>query len=111
MARLTDGELNALQAMLAAEFAFLIDELISDIGDDYRSTGQEVDDETPAMDLTFSAEESGAWSYQTGDNSFTGGAYGFPFWGATTLNRDSKADDVAEDLAEQIVEQIAECQS
>jgi hypothetical protein len=111
MARLTDAELDALQAMLAAEFAPLIDALIPEIGDDYRSTGQEPGDETPAMDLTIGADESGAWSYQTGDNSFTGGAYGSPFWGVTTLYRDSKAGDVAEALAEQIVEQIAEYQS
>jgi hypothetical protein len=105
---LSDAELDALQASLAADFTALINELIPTIADEYRSDGQESDDDTPSMDITVGADASGAWSYQTGDNSFTGGAYGYAHWGVSTLQRDSKAGDIAEDLAEQIVSAIAD---
>ena len=51
--------------------------------------------------------ESQSWGYQTGDNSFTGGAYGHPFWGVVWLSQDDDAKNVANDLAEQISEQMA----
>jgi hypothetical protein len=70
-----------------------------DICDDCRAHD---DDKTPGILLTVGADDSGAWSYQTGDNSFTGGAYGFPFWGVAAVYRRSNSRDVARDIIGQI---------
>lgn len=47
-----------------------------------------------------------SWSYQTGDNSFTGGAYGQRYWGVVTLFRDSDPADLAADAVGQIFDQL-----
>lgn len=49
--------------------------------------------------------ESGSWSWQTGDNSYTGGAYGHPIWGVAWVTHDSSADAVAEEILEELAEQ------
>jgi len=85
---------------LKAELTDLVRDLIPTIADDYRSASQELGDETPSMDLTIGCDGD-SWSYQTGDNSFTGGAYGYADWSVTTLYRDSKPEDVAEELVRQ----------
>ena len=76
--------------------------LIPTIDDDYRCS-DDPDDETPGMLVTVGADADG-WSYQTGDNSFTGGAYGFAHWGLGYLYRDTSpeefADAVMSDLAD-----------
>lgn len=72
--------------------------LIPDIGDEYRSQDSEPDDDTPSMTLTVGADAKG-WSYQTGDNSFVGGVYGYSRpWAVVTLYRDSDAHEMAEDI-------------
>lgn len=53
----------------------------------------------PTELLTVGADDA---RWQTGDNSFTGGAYGFPYWGTAAVYRDS-------DIARQVVDEIAEC--
>lgn len=89
------GELRALFVALK-----------KDIRDDYRS--DEFDESsTPSMDVTIGANERGEWNYQTGNNSFTGGAYSFPHWAVITLTRRSNSAE----LAREAVEQIAELQS
>lgn len=45
-----------------------------------------------------------AWSYQTGDNSYTGGAYGHPFWGVVSLYRRSNSAALADDIREQLAD-------
>lgn len=75
----------------------LVCELIPDIADDYRAQDSEPGDETPAMTLTIGANYHG-WNYQTGDNSFTGGAYGYREWSVVTLYQDSDAHKVAEEI-------------
>lgn len=42
------------------------------------------------------------WDYQTGDNSYTGGAYGYSHWAITTVMKRSNCNDLADDIAEQI---------
>jgi hypothetical protein len=72
------------------------------IHDDYRAEGCE-DADTPSMDVTVGwTPETSAWSYQTGDNSYTGGAYGHPHWAVVTLTRRSNSRDLAHEVREQL---------
>lgn len=83
------------------EIASLLVELKKYIGDDYRASEE---DTTPSMCVTIGANENGEWSYQTGDNSFTGNAYGKPFWGVVSLYRNSNCRELAKDAIAQIDE-------
>lgn len=47
-----------------------------------------------------------SWGYQTGDNSFTGGAYGHPFWGVVWIGADADPAEVADEIAEDILSQV-----
>jgi len=76
-------------------------ELKKYIGDDNRAS-DDTDDNTPAMSVTIGANEKGEWSYQTGDNSYTGGAYGFPHWAVVTLERRSNSTELARDVQSQL---------
>jgi hypothetical protein len=67
----------------------------SDLIDDAKEYG--------AIDLTV-ASDGESWNYQTGDNSFTGGAYGLPHWAVVTFTADSDARDIAEDIICQLEE-------
>lgn len=87
------------RAEFVADMVLLVTDLIPTIGDDYRIEQQ--DDDTPTMMLTVGANADG-WSYQTGDNSFTGGAYGYRDWAVTYLTRESNPADIAEEIASQL---------
>lgn len=89
----------------------LVTSLIPDICDDSRAS-DDPDDETPAMCLTIgftpeSEDEDFSWGYQTGDNSYSGGAYSHPHWAVVTIARDSIAADVAAEIAGQIGELVS----
>ena len=85
-----------------SELAALIRDLKKDIGDDYRCT-DDPDDKTPGMCLTIGADEEG-WSYQTGDNSYTGGAYGYAHWGVGHIYRNSNSREVARNILDDLAE-------
>lgn len=51
-------------------------------------------------------DSSVVWGWQTGDNSFTGGAYGFPHWVTVDLYRGRGSNCVA--LSEFISQEISE---
>lgn len=88
------------------EVAALIKSLKKDIGDEYRAEGDE-DSNVPSMQVTIGIDpETGAWSYQTGDNSYTGGAYGYHYWGVTTITRRSNSREVARYLIEDAASQV-----
>lgn len=81
-----------------ADMVRLVTALIPTIGDEYRAYEPESDDDgTPSMLLTIGADASG-WSYQTGDNSYTGGAYGYADWSSVALYRDSDPEAVADEI-------------
>lgn len=83
------------------EILELVKDCIKDIDDDYRSSLSDEDDE-PSMDLTVACDETATgWSYQTGDNSFTGGAYGLPHWAVVYLSRDSDPEEIVDDIFSQ----------
>lgn len=84
------------------ELVALLKFLKTTIGDDYRAEGWE-EDKTPSMTVTVGCNTStGDWSYQTGDNSFTGGAYHYPTWAVVTLTRRSNSNDLAADILDQL---------
>jgi hypothetical protein len=86
-----------------AEIRSLLVSLKPTIGDEYRSEGCE--DGPPSMDVTVGwTPSTGSWSYQTGDNSFTGGAYGHPHWAVVSLNRRSNSTELAKDVIEQLAD-------
>ena len=53
--------------------------------------------------ITIGADESG-YGMQTGDNSYTGVAYGFRYWGVSDLYKRSNCRELARELLEQIIE-------
>jgi hypothetical protein len=92
------------------EWTRLFKMLKPDIGDDYRAT-DDPDDDKPGMCVTIGftpadEENDASWSYQTGDNSYTGGAYGHPHWAVCYLYRTSNSRELAKDAADQIGEII-----
>jgi hypothetical protein len=85
------------------EIARLLVMLKKDIRDDYRASDDPCDD-IPGMCVTIGANDKGEWSYQTGDNSYTGGAYGMPYWGVISLYRNSNCRELARDAIDQIAD-------
>ena len=83
------------EQILVNQWAALLRLLKRDIADDYRATN-DPEDNTPGMQVTFGLDASGDWSYQTGDNSFTGGAYGHTAWGIAYLTRRSNCKELAQ---------------
>ena len=61
----------------------------------------------PSMEITLGSDESG-YGLQTGDNSFTGSAYGFRHWGVACLYRNSNCRYLARDLINQCRELAAQ---
>ena len=94
-----------LDAMIP-QWTRLLKSLKSDIGDEYRAT-DDPDDNTPGMCVTIgftpaSEDKDESWHYQTGDNSYTGGAYGHANWAVIYLYRRSNSRELAEDAASQL---------
>lgn len=106
---ITDKEYSKLEKQVCR----LLKSLKADIGDEYRAT-DDPDDNTPGMCVTIGATptEQGelSWSYQTGDNSYSGGAYGHHNWGVVYLYRRSNCADLAKDCVNEIADSIASYQ-
>ena len=61
--------------------------------------------ESPSIDLTIGFDpETSEWSWQSGDNSFTGGAYGYPLWAVTSIYKTDNSVTVAKYLIDQLGE-------
>lgn len=82
----------------------LLVELKKDIGDDYRAYE---DDDKPGMQVTISTNDFSKWSYQTGDNSFTGGCYGHRHWAVLSLYRSSNSRELAAEAIGELLELAA----
>lgn len=74
-----------------------------DIDDDYRAFE---DDDSPGIQLTVACNDNGGidgdWSYQTGDNSYTGGAYHYQHWAVIGVYRDSDPAELADEIITQL---------
>jgi hypothetical protein len=60
------------------------------------------------LDLTVSTngESRERWGWQTGDNSFTGGAYSYRNWAVVTIFKRSDATAIAHDIRRQLSESV-----
>lgn len=64
-----------------------------------------IGDETPGICLTVGWNpDTGGWSWQTGDNSYTGGAYGYPVWAVVGVYRNSNSRELAREIRAQLEE-------
>lgn len=98
--------LAARCAVFEREIASLLVSLKRDIDDDYRAS-DDPDDDRPGMCVTFGTDdEMATWTYQTGDNSYSGGCYGKAFWGVISLYRTSNCRELAHDAVEQMTDGI-----
>ena len=79
----------------------LIDSVKAEISDEYRASE---DDDEPGIQLTIGWDGKKDWSYQTGDNSFTGGAYGYQHWAVVSVYRDTISDDTVRYIHDQLEE-------
>ena len=61
------------------------------------------DDTLPSICLTVGADTAtGEWAFQTGDNSYTGGAYRFRDWAVVIVYRRSNSIELARDIRSQL---------
>lgn len=85
----------------------LLKALKKEISNEYRASE---DDTLPSMVVTIGATEPEVageaipWNYQTGNNSYTGGAYGFPHWAVICLYRRSNCKALAADAVQELAE-------
>jgi hypothetical protein len=71
------------------------------------------DDETPNVTVTIGCSfdfdnNEISWNYQTGDNSYVGGAYGHPEWFLTYIFSRSNCTELAKDIIDEIEGRIYE---
>jgi hypothetical protein len=74
--------------------------LKGEIQDDYI---QDDGDTSPSMQITLACGPDG-YGLQTGDNSYTGNAYRFPFWGIGSLYRNTDCTALARELIDQCLD-------
>ena len=78
-----------------AELASLVSDVKKDIRD---ANEQDEEDDVPGIHLTVGADGKGKWSYQTGDNSYSGGAYGFRHWGQCDVYPGTNPREAAQEI-------------
>ena len=82
--------------------------LIKDLQEVIKHVKKEIDevqedDTLPSICLTIGADCSdGDWSFQTGDNSYTGKTYGYRDWAVVSVYRRSNSHDLAIDIRNQL---------
>lgn len=107
MTTITDREYGKLER----EVCSLLKALKREIGDDYRAS-DDPHDNTPGMQVTIGAtvndDGSLSWDYQTGDNSYSGGAYCHKNWGVIYLYRRSNCHELAHDAVNEIADSISQ---
>lgn len=97
-ARVALSELEDKLPIPHAELSSAVEVLIKGIGEDYRVEAGD----GPAMEVTFATDDTcSQWTYQTGNNSFHGNAYGLPHWAVVTLTPDSEPDEIADEILSQ----------
>jgi hypothetical protein len=93
--------------MTIKEIQRLLVSLKADIDDDFRAS-DDPDDNQPGMPVTVSTTNGINWSYQTGDNSYTGGCYGHQHWSILSLYRNSNTLELARDAVNELRDMVAE---
>ena len=92
---------------LIQEVTELLKELQGHIDDDFRAT-DDAEDDAPGMQVTIASNNGADWTYQTGDNSFTGSCYHYHHWGVGYLYRDSDCAETAAEMVDEVMEGIAQ---
>ena len=78
------------------EVSALIRAVKSEISDEYRAFDN---DEIPGIQLTIACDDDmNEWTYQTGDNSYSGSCYLLPHWAVAGIYRNSNSRDIAREL-------------
>ena len=97
------------QPSFKEELVSIIDSIIEDYTNNYKD-----DEEIDYIQLTVGTngdlcEVSGSvlFGCQTGDNSYSGGAYGFRNWGLGSIDDETDSDELAEEIIEQLSESLA----
>ena len=97
-----EKQFNEFKAKTLPELTTLLKELQKDIGEEYRATE---DDTEPSMFITIASDDDlTTWTYQTGDNSYSGSCYSYNHWGIGSLYRHSDCADLANDLLESLAD-------
>lgn len=100
---MNEKELNRRARRIEKDLRRLLIALKPDIADEYRESA----DDLPGIDITIGIDaDCHDWSYQTGDNSYTGGAYSYSHWGVGRLYRRSNCVELAARLVADACEQI-----
>ena len=92
-----------LPGITIKEVRELLISLKSEICDNHRIAD---DEDLPGIMVTIGYSTDGDWNYQTGDNSFSGGAYGYPHWAVVYLYRRSNSLELARDVIDQLWDMI-----
>lgn len=92
------------------QISALLKDLKKDIGDEYRAT-DDPEDSTPGMCVTVATTTGKEWSYQTGDNSYSGGCYSHPHWSVIYLHRRSNCTDLAREAVRELLDSVAEAKA
>ena len=66
--------------------------------------------EEPSIQLTIGSTDGKDWGWQTGDNCYTGGAYGYAFWAVEGVYRDTNCRELAAEMVREVKDQVAEAQ-
>ena len=79
--------------------------LVRDIKLDIMDEHIEEKGDTPSIQLTIGTDEDG-WSYQTGEDSYAGGAYEDASWGLGYVTRRCNSREVAKDILSDLASQV-----
>ena len=86
------------------DLSALIRALKPTITQDYRAYPDCDDDTVPSMLLTVGWSIDGSWDWQTGDTSYSGGAYCHPHWGTVAITRRADSRQLAREIRDQLAE-------
>lgn len=89
-----------------SEITALLRSLKKHIHDDCRAS-DDPEDDTPGMQVTIATTDGTGWSYQTGDNSYTGGCYQYQHWAVIYLYRRSNSRELAREAVSELRELMA----
>lgn len=94
--------------MKISEIRALLIELKKQIGDEYRA------DECatlPSMCVTIATTDGKSWTYQTGDNSYSGGCYGMAHWHVLSLYRRDNCTQLARECVAELRGMVADAKA
>ena len=89
------------------EIRALLISLKREIGDEYRCS-DDPEDNAPGMLVTVATNDGITWSYQTGDNSYSGGCYGCQHWSLIYLYRRSNCTELAASAVDELAGLVEE---